>query len=70
MRQILSILGIAIALLTITSLVGVVVLSVSLFWAGFWMLILYQAYHLVQTFFNLWSLASQNELYRTKTIDL
>lgn len=67
-RSLPAILGIAVVITAITVLLSLAVLGAVLLWAGFWALALYQAYRLVQTLLSLWGIASQHQLYKTKTV--
>jgi hypothetical protein len=63
----LSIVGISILFMLGSALIATIATSVLWIWASLWTLILYQAYRLVQTFFHLWVITSQQQLYSTKT---
>lgn len=67
LRALPLMLGIAAVLLLIASLCSLAVLGSTIAWAGFWTLVIYQAYRFVQTLFSVWSIASQHELYVAKT---
>lgn len=60
-------LGIAVFLLLAAALCSLAVLGSSILWAGFWTLVIYQAYRFVQTLFSVWGIASQHELYAVKS---
>lgn len=60
-------LGIAALILLVSSLAAMAVLGASVYWAGFWALVFYQAYRFVQTLFSVWGIAAQQQLYREKT---
>lgn len=60
-------LGVAALLFLIASLCSLAVLGSAIAWAGFWMLALYQAYRFIQTLFSVWGIASQQEIYKTRS---
>lgn len=66
-RNLPAILGIALLVLVLTTLLTAAAVSASLLWAGFWALVLYQGYRFVHTLFNLWGIAAQHQLYKAKT---
>lgn len=59
-------LGVAVLLLLAASLCSLAVLGSTIVWAGFWMLVLYQAYRFIQTLFSVWGIASQQEIYTAR----
>lgn len=59
--------GVAGLLLLAASLCSLAVLGSTIVWAGFWMLVLYQAYRFIQTLFTVWGIASQQEIYKART---
>ncbi len=59
-------LGVAVLLLLAASLCSLAVLGSTIAWAGFWMLVLYQAYRFIQTLFSVWGIASQQEIYMSR----
>lgn len=59
---------IALTVLAISFASSVVVLSASYIWAGFWALVLYQLYRLVETFFDVWAVTSQHALFSRKSL--
>ncbi|MDF2934708.1 MAG: hypothetical protein K0Q90_81 [Paenibacillaceae bacterium] len=59
-------LGVAALLLLAASLCSLAVLGSTIVWAGFWMLVLYQAYRFIQTLFTVWGIASQQEIYTAR----
>jgi hypothetical protein len=66
-KCILSIIGISIMFMLGSALIATIATSVLWIWASLWTLILYQAYRLVHTFFHLWVITTQQQLYSTKT---
>jgi hypothetical protein len=66
LRSLPLMLGVAALLLLAATLCSLAVLGSTIAWAGFWMLVLYQAYRFIQTLFSVWSIASQHELYTAK----
>lgn len=67
LRSLPLILGIAALLLLVSALVSLAVLGGTMLWAGFWALVIYQAYRFVQTLFSVWAIAAQHRLYSAKT---
>ncbi|GIP36547.1 hypothetical protein [Paenibacillus sp. J2TS4] len=67
LKGFLPILGIAAALLLLSFLISVAVLSVVFIWAGFWAILLYQLYRFVETFVSVWGITAQHEWYSSKT---
>ncbi|MDF2926006.1 MAG: hypothetical protein K0R57_4920 [Paenibacillaceae bacterium] len=66
LRSLPLMLGISVLILLATALCSLAVLSSTIMWAGFWMLVVYQAYRFFQTLFSVWAIAAQHELYMTK----
>lgn len=65
-RSALPLLGIAIATLFVSLLLSAFATASSLVWAGFWALVLYQAFRLVETLLTLWGITSQQRLFQAK----
>lgn len=61
-------LGVAVLLLLTASLCSLAVLGSTIAWAGFWMLVLYQAYRFIQTLFSVWGIASQQKIYAARAV--
>lgn len=59
-------LGTAVLILLAAALCSLAVLTSSVIWAGFWMLVVYQGYRFFQTLFSVWGIAAQHELYAAK----
>jgi hypothetical protein len=66
-RSFLPALGVAATLLAISFAVTATVMTVSMIWAGFVALLLYQAYRLIHTFCKVWSIAAQYRIWRSRT---
>jgi hypothetical protein len=66
-QSILPIVGISFLFILGSLLVTTIATSVLWIWASFWTLLLYQTYRLIHTFFHLWVITSQQQLYSTKT---
>lgn len=58
--------GIALLLLAMGLLLSAAATTASMIWAGFWALVLYQAFRLVETMLSLWSITSQHRLFQAK----
>lgn len=67
-RSALPLIGIAASLLLLGCMLSATVTVASLVWAGFWALLLYQAFRIVETMLSLWSITSQHRLYQTKAL--
>jgi hypothetical protein len=65
-HSILPIAGISLLFLLGTFLFTTFAASAVWIWASFWAILLYQAYRLIQTFFELWVITAQRQLYSTK----
>jgi hypothetical protein len=63
LRRFLPAAGTAVMVLAATLLVSAAVLAATMIWAGFWALLLYQAYGLLRTVFSLWSVTAQRRLF-------
>lgn len=66
-RSLPLVLGIAVLLLLVTALAALLVLGGTLWWAGFWALVVYQGYRFLQTLFSIWGIASQYRLFTAKS---
>lgn len=64
--RLFPILAAAVLLLLFAALLSGAVMASTLIWAGFWTLLLYQAFGFVRTFFSLWSLTAQHSIYERK----
>jgi hypothetical protein len=67
LQSIVTIVGISLLFMLGSLLVTTIATSVLWIWAGFWTLLLYQVYRLIHTFFHLWVITTQQQLYSTKT---
>jgi hypothetical protein len=67
LRRMVSIVGISILFMLGSALLATIATSVLWIWASLWTLILYQAFRLILTFFHLWVITTQQQLYSTKT---
>lgn len=67
LRGLLPAVSVSVIMLLIGAVLTVTVLSVSLIWAGFFALILYQLYRLANVFCRVWSIASQYRIWLAKT---
>lgn len=66
--NIVPIAGLSCILLLVSGLVMLISLSVSMIWAGFIAVILYQLHHLIKTFLKLWEISSHYQLWSSKTM--
>lgn len=53
--------------LLVTGAITAILVGASLWWAGFWSLVLYQLSRLVQSFLQVWTLASHHEWFKSAT---
>jgi len=67
LRSLSPVLGMSLLLLAVILVLSVLVMGAALYWAGFWSLLLYQAFRFVQTLFSLWTIASQHQLFKART---
>lgn len=67
LRSLPLMLAVAALILLGASLCSLAVLTATMAWAGFWMLVVYQAFRFVQTLFSVWGIAAQHEIYETRS---
>ncbi|WP_424769088.1 hypothetical protein [Paenibacillus sp. sgz302251] len=67
-RNFLAFAAISLLMWAISAVLGLVVSSVSMIWAGLLALILHQGYHLVRTLMKVWTIAAQFDCLQTKRI--
>lgn len=67
LRSLPLILGIGGLIVLAGTLASLAVLGGSILWAGFWALVVYQAYRFVQTLVSVWGIASQHRLFTAKS---
>jgi hypothetical protein len=65
-HSVLPIIGISLLFLLGSLLFSTFAASAVWIWASFWAILGYQAYRLIHTFFELWVISAQRQLYSTK----